>query len=96
MKKRANEAQKFLSCLDAIIVRKSEKRAGETNSRYRDILKIELAELKSIRSLFISIFKIKPKEPPDQLPLIEEKLSEGTNKPERKVAKHLNSVSITK
>ena len=106
MKKRDNKAQKFLSCLDAIILSKNEKRRGETNSRYRDILRIELAELKSIRSLFISIFKIKPKEPPVQqktnptskdninalsnnkpnkLPLIEEKLSEGTNKLERKI-----------
>jgi CheY-like chemotaxis protein len=111
MKKRDSESQKFLSCLDAIILRKNEKLIGETNSRHRDILKIELAELNSIRSLFISIFKIKSKEPPlqrktnptskdninalsnnkpNKLPLdvaidIEEKLSEGTNKPERKV-----------
>ena len=106
MKKSDNKAQKFLSCLDAIILSKNEKRRGETNLRHRDILRIELAELKGIRSLFISIFKIKPKEPPVQqktnptskdninalsnnkpnkLPLIEEKLSEGTNKLERKI-----------
>lgn len=104
MKKRDNKAQKFLSCLDAIILSKNEKRRGETNSCHRDILRIELAELKGIRSLFISIFKIKPQEPPVQqktnstskdnalsnnkpnkLPLIEEKLSEGTNKLERKI-----------
>lgn len=94
MKKRDSESQKFLSCLDAIILRKNEKRRGETNSRYRDILRIELAELKGIRSLFISIFKIKPQEPPDQLPLIEEKLSEGTNKLERKVDLKTNEIRI--